>query len=157
MISLEPDENRFERTRVVNEARAHGEAHRAPGGIGWTNIYVAPAPPVALETRAITPAALRDALCGEWIAVGKLVTGYSSHREDIVGGYAFRLREEHAVIYGTAGAHVTSINITRCPLEIADTLYRVGVTFRLILCDLWTDQVVDLAALPAIARYLADS
>jgi hypothetical protein len=155
MISLEPDENRFERTRVVNEARAHGEAHPAPDGIGWTNIYVAPAPPVALETRAIALAALRDALGNAWLAVGNVVTGYSSHREDVAGGYAFRLGEAHAVIYGTAGAHVRSINVTRCPPEIAATLHRLGTTFRLILCDLWADQVIDLAALPAIERYLA--
>jgi hypothetical protein len=159
MISLEPDENRFERTRIVNEARAHGDAHRAPDGIGWTDIYVAPAPPIALATRAIAMAALRDVLGDGWRAAGKVVTGYSSYRENIARGYAFRMSDERATIYGTVdGDAVASINITRCPPEIADTLYRVGITFRLILCDLWTDQVIDLASPPAIARYLsADS
>jgi hypothetical protein len=156
MISLEPDENRFERARVVDEARRHGDAYRAADGIGWHQLNVVPPAPVSVAVRSITLAALQAALGDGWRAAGKLVTGYSSHREDIATGYAFCCNAD-ATVYGTVeGDIVASINVTRCPPQIADALHRLGTAFRLILCDLWIDQVIDLANAAAIARYVAD-
>jgi hypothetical protein len=156
MVALEPDDNRFERAKVMAEAHAHGEAHRAPGGVGWTEIYVAPAPPVALLERAITLVALRELLGAGWHAATKVSTGYSSYSEAIDTGYALWRERDDGVLYGTTDdSKLVSLNVTHASAALADTLHALGTTFRLILCDLWRDQVVELANAAAVAAYAA--
>ncbi len=155
MVSFEADDNRFERTRMVAEARAAGDANRAPGGIGWTDMFVAPLAPVGLAERWITLTALRDVLGPACTPYGKVSTGSSSQREDVATGFAFDLGDG-ATIYGcTTTDLVTQLYITHCPLHAADLLHRLGTTFRLILCDLWRDEVVELASKSAVDAYLA--
>jgi hypothetical protein len=156
MISLDPDESRVDRERVVAEAAAHGEAHRAPEGIGWTTMYVAPAPAIEIAVRALSIDALRAALGPDWHAYDRVLSGYSSSYEVVKHAFAFSCAT--CVVYGnTDGARVTHLCITRCVLEIADVLHRLGTTFRLVLTDLWRDSVVDLSDRDAIDRYIADT
>ena len=158
MIALEADENRVDRARVVGQAAAHAEAHRAPDGIGWTAMYVAPEPKVALATRAITVGALAGALGPDWTPFATVTSGYSTYREPVAQGYAFVFGpDRHAVIYGTRDRElVTALCLVHPVPALAATLYRLGTTFRLILCDLWRDVTVELASPSAVARYLAD-
>ena len=157
MISLELDDNRFERARVVDEARKFGEANLAPDGIGWTAINVVPEPPVAFASRGITYTALCEVLGPAWQPYASMVTGYSTHREPLPNAYAFALAE-HGQIYGSRDGDVLkSLNITRRSPALADTLHRLGTTFRLILCDLWQDVVIELANRDAVARYCNDT
>lgn len=154
MVSLVPAENRADRTAVVEIARAHGEAHRAPDGAGWTDIYFAPPPPTEITARKITLEALGAVLDTRWSPVARLVTGYgSSYRKHVETGYAFQL-PEGPVLYGClVDGIVSELHIFRCRPAAADTLHRLGFTFDLILCDLWSDQVVALADRPAVDAY----
>jgi hypothetical protein len=159
MIALEADDNRFERGRVIAEGAAFAEAHRAPDGVGWTDLYVVPAPTIELDRRGITNDALRAALGPAWQPFARITSGYSSEVEAVASGFAYRLvgADDAGVIYGrcTAGV-VVSLNVARPGPALADTLHRLGLLFRLILVDLWRDCVVELASPAAIARYLAD-
>jgi hypothetical protein len=156
MISLVPAENRADRAAVVEAARAHGEAHQAPDGLGWTAIYSAPPPPTDIDARKITLEALGAVLGSRWQPVADLVTGYSSHRERVATGYAFQL-PEGPVLYGciTDGV-ISQLHVVRIRPSMADTLHRLGSTFDLILCNLWDDSVVELADRSAVDAYCAD-
>ncbi len=157
-VSLEPEENRFDRTRVAAEVQAFGEAHRAPGGIGWTDLMVVPPPPLDVTTRGITLVALRALLPPTAFACTEVTTGYSSYVEPVTNGFAFRCSTEPYwdVVYGCArDGIVTQLNLTFGTTAIADLLHRVGTAHRLILCDLGRDGVLDLSDRPAIDRYLA--
>ena len=157
MISLEPDDNRFERARVVDEAKKFGEANLAPDGIGWTAINVVPPPPIAFLERGITFEKLCEILGPTWQRYGSMVSGYSSYREALPDAYAFALAPEAGKLYGSVKEGVvTSLNVTRRSPQLADTLHELGTTFRLILCDLWQDVVVELANRDAVARYCID-
>jgi hypothetical protein len=159
MISLEPEENRFERAKIMGQARAFGEASRAPGGAGWTDLMVVPAPPIALASRAIPLAALCDVLGPACRRYERMTTGYSSHREPVVSGYAFACAAHASwdVVYGSVrGDVVTQLSVTHCTAASAEVLHRLGTAFRLILCDLWRDEVIELASRVAIDRYVAD-
>jgi hypothetical protein len=158
-ISLEPAENYADRARVVEEVRAFGEAHRAPGGIGWTDIMIVPASPVSLAVRAITLDEVRAALGPGCLECTEITTGYSTYRETVADGFAFRCSDEvhWDVIYGcvTDGV-VTQLHVTHATSALADRLSRLGTTYRLILCDLGQDRVIDLARRADLDRYLAD-
>jgi hypothetical protein len=158
MISLEAEENRFERTRMVKDAAAFGEAHRAAGGIGWTDLHVAPAAPIELATRLITLEDLHTALGAGWIRYRRVWSGYSGSRDVMRDAYAFFRGSGQDIdqVYGTLEPpYLASLCITRATPAIGDTLHVLGTTFRLILCDLWKDVVVSLADPAAIERYLA--
>lgn len=91
MISLVLAENRADRTAVVEAARTHGDSHRAPDGVGWTAMYVAPSPPAEIDVRKITLDALGAVLGSSWQPVATLTSGYSGSREAVGTGYAFQL------------------------------------------------------------------
>jgi hypothetical protein len=154
MISFDPDENRHDRQRVVADAAAHGEAHRAPGGIGWTEIYVAPAAAVEIAVRAITIDALREVLGSAWRSYDRVRCGYGRPPYPVIAN-AFAFGTAAAVVYGTNRPHVTSLCLARADRAIVDVLHRLGTTFRLVLTDLWRDEVVELANRDAVDRYLA--
>jgi hypothetical protein len=157
MIELVPRENYAERQNVVATAAAHGEAHRAPDGVGWTALFIAPEANAGVAIRGITLAALTDALGPDWQRCSRVTTGYSSYREDCPNAFAFRPPERSRwnIVYGTVRAElVTSLCVTRCELPIMPVLHRLGTSFELILCDLWQDVVVDLADVVALARYM---
>lgn len=158
MIELLPRENYAERQKVVAEAAAHSEAHRAPGGVGWTAIYVAPEAKVQLAVRGITLGALAEALGAGWQRAARVTSGYSTYVEEATSSYAFWPPERHHnwnVIYGNAAdGIVTSLCVTHCELAIMPVLHRLGTMFELVLCDLWRDAVVDLADQVALARYI---
>jgi hypothetical protein len=159
MIELLPRENYAERQGMVEEAVRHAEAHRAPGGAGWTQIFVAPAAEVSIEIRAITLAALADILGPDWKRCSAVSTGYSSHRDDCLNAFAFRpakLREDPwNVVYGTFNRdRVSSLCVTHCERPLMPALHRLGTTFQLMLCDLWQDLVIDLADPAALACYV---
>lgn len=159
MIELSPRENYAERQQLVAAAVAHGEAHRAPSGIGWTAIMVAPEVEVKLVTRQITLAALVDVLGPGWRRCRRVTTGYGSQQDECTNAYAFRppiAVGPWNVVYGSlaGGDIVTSLFVSHCELPIMAELHRLGTRFSLILCDLRRDAAVDLADPVALARYL---
>lgn len=73
----------------------HSAQHRAPGGQGWTSIYVRESAPVSFEGLGVTLAELDAALSPHLPSTDEVTTGYSTHREPIararawvVSGYA---------------------------------------------------------------------
>jgi hypothetical protein len=158
MIELLPRENYAERQNVVDQAAAFSEAHRAPAGIGWTDVFVAPAAKLGIASRGITLAALTDTVGPDWRRCRRVTTGYSSHVEECPTAFAFLPPQRDAnwnIVYGTHRDElVTSLCITHCELPIMPVLHRLGTTFQLMLCDLRQDAVVDLADVVALARYM---
>lgn len=67
-----------------SELKKSGEfadAHRAPGGLGWTDIYVLQEAPVELRTLRITKEKLAEIVTPILPTFDVAYTGYSSHRE----------------------------------------------------------------------------
>lgn len=158
MISLVPAENRANRAAVVEAATAHGLAHQLPDGLGWTAMYIAPSPPIEIDSRKITLEALGAALGGSCRPVAGFVTGYGTEcREDIEGGYAFQLPEGPALYGCVVDGVLSELHLTD-PItrSAADSLHHLDRTFDLILCDLWRDVVVELADRSAVEAYCAD-
>ena len=152
MRDLVPEENRFRATTATAEAERFGEEHRAPGGVGWTDMYVAPEMPVSIAERKITLAAL-CALLPELARVDQFYSGYSSYRELLKKSFA--LRGDCGVIYGGfEGERVTSLHLTHASEEMAPLLLRLGRAYRLVLVDWYSDRVVDLTDERAIREWI---
>lgn len=157
MIDLIPQENHAHAQAVVTAAVVHGEAHRAPDGLGFTAVYVAPEPLCPLSQRVLSLSALATLLGPRWQQVGRVTSGYSSYREDLPHAYAFT--DGRHVLYGcererlltTLHLHPGSADAALC-----DVLHVLGLGLRLILQDLWRDQVVDLTSRSAIEQYVHD-
>lgn len=154
MIELAPLENRLQSEHVVSEAREHGEANRAPDGVGWTALYVAPQPAIKLAVRGIRVDELAAALGSSWRRYARVESGYSSYRESVSDGFAFT--DGRDVVYGTLDAErVATLCVKEASITLRGTLLLLGTTYRLLLIDLWRDHVVDLSDEGAIDRYLA--
>jgi hypothetical protein len=157
MIDLVPAENAAASGAMVDEARRHGDAHRAPDGQGWKECFVAPPPQLPVAARRLTVEALAAHLGPAWHRPGEVTTGYSSLRVPVQGGFAFTAGG--AALYGTAtagvvdGLHLHGRNSSPTLLE---ALVALGAGANLVAVDLWLDEVVDLRDAVAIARYLAE-
>lgn len=152
MISLEPIENLANRAEVVAQAAAHGEAHRAPDGVGWTALFVAPASPTSISVRAITLEALAAVLGPAFTPSEKVTTGYSSLVAEVKQGFAF-LGPDDEVLYGAvADGVISDLNVLEPTLK---TMSALGTEFRLMICDLWCDAAIDLCDREELDRYLA--
>jgi hypothetical protein len=157
MIDLVPVDNAAESARVAAEADAHAEAHRAPDGVGWTAMYVIPAPSVPLQARGLTLEMVRATVGAAFGAPRAVTSGYSSYREEVARGFA--LEGDGGVLYGTtdeAGV-VDGLHVYTASEEPAFTaaLVALGRTHRLILLDWWRHAQVDLSDADAVARWLA--
>ena len=153
-LDLEPRENLIDRRRMMGEANAFSDAHRAPGGIGWTDIYIIPEAPQSLAIRGITV----DALAATWHRVARVTSGYSSMTWDVRNGFAFRppSREHWGTLYGARNDAdiVTDLMFTHVTRAETDQLRMLGRDFDLILVDMRQGEVVDLRDEAAIARYI---
>jgi hypothetical protein len=159
MIELVPRENYAERQKLVDKAAAHGDAHRAPGGIGWTRMMVAPSVRTTIEARGIALPALAELIGPDYYRCARLTSGrWGTQDGDPMTGFAYRpIADDRPwnVLYGSCRDElVTCLCVTHCELPIMPVLHRLGTTFELILCDLSQDVVVDLADVVALARYM---
>jgi hypothetical protein len=155
MIDLIPAENHAHALSVVSEATAHGEAHRAPDGVGYTAMYVAPEPLCPLCTRTLSVASLAALLGTGWQQVPRVASGYSSFREELANAYAFT--DGNHVLYGSHQAGMLTtlhLHLGEASLALIDTLHALGQGLRLILLDLFRDRVVDLGSREAIGQYV---
>jgi hypothetical protein len=157
MIDLVPVENRPQSEQTVRQAEAHAEAHRAPDGVGWTAMYIAPAPEISLSARGLTLDALTTLLGPGWRRAAKVNSGYGRSFEPI--STAFALLQGSSALYGSLGENgvVRALHLDRRGLDpaLAPALHRLGTLQRLIAIDLWIDRVVDLADRHAVDEYLA--
>jgi hypothetical protein len=155
MIDLLPAENHAQAQAVVAEAVAHAEAHRAPDGLGYTAMYIAPEPQVPLAARALSLSTLQGLLGPAWGRFARVASGYSSYREELPQTFAFT--NGQSVLYGhQRDGLVQSLHLHR-PAdnpELLATRYALGQTLRLILEDLWRDEVFALGDREALAHYL---
>ncbi|MBL9008353.1 MAG: hypothetical protein JNJ46_29100 [Myxococcales bacterium] len=155
MIDLIPVENHAHAQSVVDEATAHADAHRAPDGLGYTDVYVAPEPLVPLSLRAVSLSTLASLLGAPWQRIPRVTSGYSSYREDLPNAYAYS--DGNHVLYGShREGLVTTLHLHPGPPNEAliDLLHALGQGLRLIVQDLWRDQVVDLRSRQATAEYV---
>jgi hypothetical protein len=157
MIDLLPVEDRPHAEASAREAEAFAEAHRAPGGAGWTAMYVVPAPPNGIAARALDLPSLGALLGPAWHAYDGIDSGYSSYREEI--GSAYALTDGHSVLYGNVDGRglITGLHLHGPDPASAADLVRAGAALRLILVDHWSDQVIDLADRPRVEEYLTDT
>src|SRR5687768_6450824 len=57
------------------------EAHRAPGGVGWTDMYMRSNPPLELRALGISRRQFSEAISRSLEPFDDVYTGYSSHCE----------------------------------------------------------------------------
>src|SRR5688500_5987717 len=57
------------------------DAHRAPGGLGWTDMYMRSSPPLELRALGIGRRQFGEAISPSLPPFDDVYTGYSSHRE----------------------------------------------------------------------------
>jgi hypothetical protein len=155
MLDIVPVENLFQSATVAKEADAHAEAHRAPDGIGWTELYELPAPTMGIGERAIAVEALGQLLGPGWRRAARVESGYSSFREHRPS--AFALTDGANWFYGTvADGIVGSLHLRDRSVETLDALVRLAQRHRLILNDWWQHVVVDLSNPDSARRWLTE-
>jgi hypothetical protein len=157
-LELEPRENLGDRQRMMAQSNAFSDAHRAPGGIGWTDVYVIPEAAQSLAIRGITVDALAAVLGASWHRVARVTTGYSSAVWDCPNAFAFRppTRKRWGTLYGShdqAGV-ITDLMFTHVTRAESDVLRVLGRHLALILVDMRQGEVIDLGDEAAIARYI---
>ncbi len=154
MLDIVPAENRFESAAVAKEAEAHAEAHRAPGGVGWTGMYVIPPPRVSLAERKLALDDLRSLLGPDWRPVARVESGYSSYREECRS--AFALTDDVHWFYGTIeDGRITQLCLRKESASLLGVLVSLGRTRRLILNDWWQNVIVDLSDMESVRSWLA--
>ncbi len=155
MIDLLPAENLAHAQAVVAEAEEHAEAHRAPDGLGYTAVYVAPEPQLPLSARVLSLSTLHGLLGPAWQRFAKVSSGYSSYREDLPQAFAFT--DGESVLYGLQREGLVDTLHLHRPVArpaLLSTLHGLGQTLRLILEDLWRNEVVALGDHAVVSRYL---
>jgi hypothetical protein len=65
----------------LKKIQAFSEAHRAPGGLGWTDLYIQHEAPVELSTLKIDREELAEIVSAFLPPFDVVYSGYSSHRE----------------------------------------------------------------------------
>ena len=152
MIDLVPEENRLRAAAATDESRSFGEQHRAPGGIGWTDVYVTPEMPISFAERALTLDGLR-ALLPELELCERVFSGYSTQRDEARS--AFALKGAAGVLYGSLNAdRVTRLHLCDAGERFLEPLVRLGRAHRLVLVDWRQDLVIALDDEAAVARWL---
>lgn len=82
--------------------KTFSEAHRAPGGLGWTDLYVRPTEPVPLATLGIPIEEIARSVGEHLPPFDRVVTGYSSHTEEATGVRAWG-NDEGFVLFAGVG------------------------------------------------------
>jgi hypothetical protein len=157
MIHVVPSENAAERAAAVQTARDFGDAHQAPGGLGWTAPHVVPEPEHTIGQRGIAIAELEALLGRGWSRYAAVGSGYGPPPyEKVPRGYAFG--DGTHVVYGSVDDAnvVASVNISKLTPGLAETLVRLGRAQRLMAVDLWRDCVVLLDDEAAVAEWLRE-
>ena len=127
-------------------------AHRAPDGLGYTAVYVAPEPQLPLSARALSLSVLSQLLGHGWQRLATVTSGYSTYREELPR--ASRLPTARACCTATiarAWSRPCTCTVQARIRRWIATLHSLGVTLRLILQDLWSDAVIDLADRAALS------
>lgn len=150
LIELLPRANAARCQQQLTQKDDFAAAHEAPGGIGWTDMYVVPPPDVPLSTLEIDVAAL-DACVPETIpGCSNVTTGYSSHREPCVRTRAFcfspALKSDMLFVHWNESGIVESAWFSGLPDEVdrgplLEALRNIAKRWDLILVS-WTRSYV---------------
>jgi hypothetical protein len=73
------------------------DAHRAPDGIGWTDVYVRRKPPVDFRTLGMTKDNFDGVVSPHLAPFNFVYTGYSSYRERCRNAAAWRTSQQNAI------------------------------------------------------------
>lgn len=97
-IELVPAENWKHCATEMGNVATFSEAHEAPGGVGWTDVYPRVAEPVSLVQAALNLNEVDDLLAAHLERFDTVETGYSSHVEECKHIVAFGF-DASCVIY----------------------------------------------------------
>lgn len=163
MIAVMPAENMARAGEVAQEAAEFGEAHRAEGGVGWTDMYVIPEEEHPIAEKGIRLEELRGLIEGRLAEADKVESGYSSYREAVERAFAFGEADgDVGAFYGNVGEGVIlGLYLLRPDEEneeavgvVEEMLRALGERYGLMLADWWQDVAVDLTDREAVGRYL---
>lgn len=82
----------------VKEIGDFADAHRAPGGLGWTDVYIRQEAPVELRTLRIEKEVFAQTVSPFLPPFDVVYTGYSSHREQCKKTAAWGRSEQCALL-----------------------------------------------------------
>lgn len=162
MIAVMPVENLKRAGEVAQEAEEFGEAHRAPDGVGWTDVYVVPEE-FPISARGIRLEELREVIGGGLVEAEGVQSGYSSYVEVIKNAFAFREGDgKPGALYGNVkDGLVTGLYVLRPDWEeegsvawFERVLGELGERWGLMVADWWWDMTVDLRDGEAVGKWL---
>ena len=94
--------------RQIGEINTFSEQHRAPGGMGWTDVYVQREEPAKLASLTLDADAVSRALSQDLQNFDRVTTGYSSHVEECKSTLAFGSDRDCVIFISTNEAQAVS-------------------------------------------------
>ena len=143
----------------AEKIRAFGEAHKAPDGIGWTDIYRAKAPPATVHDLKIHIDKLKECVPPSLGLFERVTTGYSTHVERAERTVAWG-REGRALIFADSDElqvvqHIWFDHFGRSSTDdMRSFLGACTARWDVLLCDWAWTQVVDPRDTSALDSYL---
>jgi hypothetical protein len=163
MVAVLPAENMARSKEIGKEAGEFGREHF--DGTGWTDIYVIPGEEHPISEWGIALEELRELVGGRLKEAEKVFSGYSSQRDKIEGGFAFRNGYPDGAFYGSqADGVIMSLNVIlpdggneEAVRLFVDVLGPLGRKYSLMLANWWANEAVDLRDGDGLQKYFISS
>ena len=159
-IELVPAENWEYCAREMGNVSAFSAEHRAPEGIGWTDVYLRNAEPVGLIQSALTVEMVAGLLAPHLESFDLVETGYGSHAEECKHTYAYGF-DAGSVIYFSEQVGIVNhiwLGLDGPPSDRQAALIQAMATLNqrvpLILVDWGSESLLRLADQDSLKTYL---
>lgn len=100
-IEILPAQNWEFCTRQIEQIAAFSEQHRAPGGVGWTDVLMRTQEPDTLASLALNREVMSQALSAHLLPFDRVWTGYGSHTEEYQDTLAFGFDRDCVICVST--------------------------------------------------------
>lgn len=94
--------------RQIGEINTFSEQHRAPGGMGWTDVFMQKEEPAKLASLTLGADVVSRALSQDIPKFDRVTTGYSSHVEECRDTLAFGFDRDCVIFISTNEANAVS-------------------------------------------------
>ncbi len=130
-------------------------------GFGWTDMFVRSESPTSLKQIGLTRAALESELCLYLPKFDRVLTGYSTYREECRNAIAFGAGTNFVLFAGFDSEYVSHLwltiyGLTLTDMKLAHRAFAYLSRSHLLLADWFMLALIVLADTDAVARYLSE-